>query len=196
MKLQHFFIEKFGFTLIELLVVVLIVGILASISLPLYQRAVRKAQMTQVFVYLDSLAKAQEVYYMANGQYSIRFEELDWGFPCQRQATDDGAEPSDKCYFSFSAVGGAFKINRKWVLAALFPDNNVAYRLHCYRTGSGVGQLNSTAFFVNNPGKTSCFASGEDKEGNGLLQSLGGKLRQTHPNAGFCNKAPCLEYEM
>ena len=69
--------KHFGFTLIELLVVVLIIGILAAVALPQYQKAVWKARTTQLITSVRALAGAQDRFYMATGTGATSFDDLD-----------------------------------------------------------------------------------------------------------------------
>ena len=70
-----------AFTLIELLVVVLIIGILAAVALPQYQKAVKRARFATLKNITRALANAEETYYLANGKYTVDVEELDIAFP-------------------------------------------------------------------------------------------------------------------
>ena len=56
-----------GFTLIELVVVVLIIGILAAVAVPQYQKAVTKSRFAEAFVNLKALQEAVKVCELEGG---------------------------------------------------------------------------------------------------------------------------------
>lgn len=66
-----------GFTLIELLVVAVIVGVLASIGLPIYQGYIRTVNLEKATPYLRSIATKQQIRFNRTGRYLTTLSEQD-----------------------------------------------------------------------------------------------------------------------
>lgn len=62
-----------GFSLVELMVVVAIIGILASIAMPQFQKFTFRARMTEAKGGLTSLYTAEKAFYAEWAQYDVRF---------------------------------------------------------------------------------------------------------------------------
>ena len=86
-----------GFTLIELLVVVLIIAILAAVALPQYQKVVLKSRYHSVMPMVDSIAQAEQLYFLEHGEYTSSLKDLMMG------ANTAHISPWASCYRALSA---------------------------------------------------------------------------------------------
>jgi len=134
-----------AFTLIELLVVVLIIGILAAVALPQYQKAVEKARMSEAVSLVHAIANANQVFYMANGRYADMTELslLDIEIPgdaFESTAYPGRIETKNFIYSPGGEGGGFIALAQRIPFARTYyiyiqPDD--AGRVHCYAYPAG-----------------------------------------------------------
>ncbi len=72
--------KKCGFTLIELLTVVLILGILTSIALPQYRKAIQRAEAADALINLKTMFDAGKRYYSYHSSWPTQLKGLDIEF--------------------------------------------------------------------------------------------------------------------
>ena len=114
--------NKKAFTLIELLVVVLIIGILAAVALPQYQKAVDKSRVATMLPLMRRWVDALALYKLEHGSYMN--EEGEWpssddlgvSWPSDWECRDDGVEcDSDLWYCYPNEEGSGYVVcNPKW----------------------------------------------------------------------------------
>ena len=75
-KRTPYLTRAYGFTLIELLVVVLIIGILAAVAVPQYQKAVAKARAMESLTLVRAVVPAVREYILANNAFPTSFDAL------------------------------------------------------------------------------------------------------------------------
>lgn len=92
MKIKNLLKSVKAFTLIEMLVVVLIIGILAAIAMPQYQKAIIKTDALKLLSAVNQLQKANEAYYLATGKWAYSMTDLDISIPGKTARPHDNIE--------------------------------------------------------------------------------------------------------
>ena len=104
------------FTLLELLVVVLIIGILASIALPQYKKAVLRSRFATVKQNVKTLSQSMERYYLVNNVYPTSLSNLDIEIKPAKN-TD--------YYINGHSIGGIIMSNGKYLLNYFVSNTSV-----------------------------------------------------------------------
>jgi len=112
-----------GFTLVELMIVVIVIGILATVAIPMYQIVPERSKGTEAVSALGLVRQAMRAYYAEHGTY-------------ENAAFSDGANVT---------VGGILSVNEDDLLGRFFsaecytfdgaPDAN-GYTIECDGTNS------------------------------------------------------------
>ena len=130
---------KQGFTLVELLVVVLIIGILSSVALPQYTKAVEKSRISEVLTRTSSLEKVMDLYVLENGYKNVSFfgknavnTDIDVTIGLQQNSV--GTDNMDSKYFDYQ--GYCDDSRCYWTVARLSPGG--IYVLWAERLEGGV----------------------------------------------------------
>ena len=127
-----------GFTLIELLVVVLIIGILAAMALPDYQRATEISRVGAALSFSRAFRDSVDRYYMQNGRFPSSPDALDVGLTqCPKYFSCMYAELTTQGKFQIDRKNGPFAygiITRSAVSPAL-PNTIYCYALRSNKKG-------------------------------------------------------------
>ncbi|MCX5693212.1 MAG: prepilin-type N-terminal cleavage/methylation domain-containing protein [Candidatus Omnitrophica bacterium] len=78
MKKNNILFKRFkaGFTLTEILVVVIIIGILATLALPMLVKTLEKAKVGEAISNLNLIRTGQKIYFLEYGQFSPTIDDL------------------------------------------------------------------------------------------------------------------------
>ncbi len=169
-----------GFTLIELLVVVLIIGVLAAVALPQYQKAVEKSRAIEALSMINSLQKAVDVAVLAGDFDSTKDIEF---FATAEEAAQHGAQPAtldidfpwddsqETKFFQYSVMALNGGTNKTILAIRLEKENNVPIYVIDSSNGGAGWTTTCLYHYAHTSGR-----------GKNLCESLGGMGISTEEN--------------
>ena len=124
----------------ELLVVVLIIGILAAVALPQYNKVIERTRMAEAVTVVRAIAQSQQMYYILNGEYAscMDFYSLDIEIPgknynycgCPAKQSDSFVYASGPCNSgSHIAIAQRNPEGHKYYITT---DESNPSRVRCY----------------------------------------------------------------
>ena len=137
--------RKKGFTLIELLVVVLIIGILAAVALPQYEKAVEKSRLAEGIMLTHTLHKQMDLYILENGYPTSQVNFLGDNAVGTLPITIQTSQRNEGIYYGGMVQTNYFRYNAYCgakfcdVMATRAdPDGTLSYRLFMRKAGNNI----------------------------------------------------------
>ena len=160
---------RLGFTLIELLVVVLILGLLASVALPYYGKAVERSRMAEVETLFGNVRRSQALHLMNTGRYTTNWQRLAF-------ATDNRASASDLYCLPGAAdsEGICTAGETKWSLR-LCSGGEHGDGVEAVRKGSDYGEYALYVYYKEGNHTVYCQAADGSEKSQGLCADFTGK---------------------
>ena len=104
--------SKKGFTLIELIIVIVIIGILSTVSVPIYRKYIAEATMTEGYTLLGAIARAELIYSTTKGggKFLKDFGTSGWGTNSYQKIRELGINTyyGQYKYFCNVCIGGGY----------------------------------------------------------------------------------------
>jgi prepilin-type N-terminal cleavage/methylation domain-containing protein len=101
-----------GFTLTELLIVVVIIGILATLALPMLVKTMEKAKLGEAASNLNLIRTGEKIYFLEYNQYWYDVAATDGGISELNienpNTLDAGGNPPANRYFDYKVISSAF----------------------------------------------------------------------------------------
>ena len=167
--------KNHGFTLIEMLATVLIVGVLAAVALPQYQKAILKSRLVALTPGLSAVRDGEESFYLVNRHYTMNMRELDVKVPQGTRIV-----PTGSCAYLVAQPEG---VNARLVM---YLDHGKRYpgHTHCeaYRNDEQANQLCRSL-------------SGQDSIGPGSSVKYNAYLLDGASNVGPGARSLCLDVD-